>query len=73
MGLLRLEPPRAKRFADIVVASILLLLALPLGVLIALLILLESGRPVFFGQMRIGRGGRRFRLWKFRSMTAGRR
>jgi Undecaprenyl-phosphate galactose phosphotransferase WbaP len=68
-GLLRLEFPRAKRIADIVVASILLLLALPLGVLIALLILLESGGPVFFGHARIGRGGRRFRLWKFRSMT----
>jgi Undecaprenyl-phosphate galactose phosphotransferase WbaP len=68
-GLLCLEFPRAKRIADIVVASILLLLALPLGVLIALLILLESGRPVFFGHARIGRGGRRFRLWKFRSMT----
>ena len=68
IGLLRPDMPLLKRAADLLLASILLLVALPLGALIALLIYLESGRPVFFGHTRIGRGGRKFRLWKFRSM-----
>ncbi len=68
-GLLRLKLPWAKRITDVLAASFLLLLALPLGALIAILILLESGGPVLFAHTRIGRGGRRFRLWKFRSMA----
>ena len=36
--------------------------------LIALAIKLDSRGPVLFGQERVGRGGRRFRLWKFRTM-----
>jgi lipopolysaccharide/colanic/teichoic acid biosynthesis glycosyltransferase len=41
---------------------------LPVMFLIGLLILLEDGRPVFFGHWRQGRGGRLFTCWKFRSM-----
>jgi len=40
-------------------------------VVIALLVKLQDGGPVFFRQVRVGRDGRRFRLWKFRSMTCG--
>jgi lipopolysaccharide/colanic/teichoic acid biosynthesis glycosyltransferase len=35
------------------------------------LILLRDGRPVLFSQMRVGRYGVRFRIWKFRTMRAG--
>ncbi|MBV8864387.1 MAG: sugar transferase [Acidobacteriaceae bacterium] len=37
----------------------------------AVVIALESGFPVFFSQIRIGRNGRPFRLWKFRTMRTG--
>ncbi|MDY0071401.1 MAG: TIGR03013 family PEP-CTERM/XrtA system glycosyltransferase [Thauera sp.] len=57
-----------KRVFDIVVASILLVLALPVMLLTMLLILLEDGAPVFYRQERVGLGGRTFRVTKFRSM-----
>src|SRR6266481_5287462 len=46
-----------------------LLASLPLWALIAILIKLDDGGPVFYGQERVGWGGRRFRGWKFRSMV----
>lgn len=58
-----------KRAVDIAVAVLLGVLALPLMAVIAAAILLESGGPVLFGHMRVGKGGRRFRLWKFRTMV----
>jgi Undecaprenyl-phosphate galactose phosphotransferase WbaP len=59
---------RIKRTIDVLAAVILAVLALPVAVVIALAILLESGRPVFFGHKRVGRAGRSFRVWKFRTM-----
>jgi lipopolysaccharide/colanic/teichoic acid biosynthesis glycosyltransferase len=38
---------------------------------VALLILLRDGRPVLFSQLRMGRHGFQFRIWKFRTMRAG--
>jgi exopolysaccharide biosynthesis polyprenyl glycosylphosphotransferase len=59
-----------KRAFDIVISlSLLLLLAIPMLV-IALAIKLGSDGPVLFSQERVGRGGRIFRLFKFRTMTA---
>jgi exopolysaccharide biosynthesis polyprenyl glycosylphosphotransferase len=60
-----------KRGLDIVVAGILLLAVLPLMIVIAVAIKLDSRGPVFFTQVRVGRGGRHFRLLKFRSMRVG--
>ena len=60
-----------KRFWDIVLGSILLLVAAPLMVLLALLIAIDSGRPVLFVQERVGLHGRPFRMLKFRSMRTG--
>ena len=64
-----LEPtPRAKRGLDVALSATGLLLATPLGVLIALAIKLGDGGPVFFAQERVGKGGKHFRSFKFRSM-----
>jgi exopolysaccharide biosynthesis polyprenyl glycosylphosphotransferase len=60
-----------KRGLDIVVAGVLLLAVLPLMIVIAVAIKLDSRGPVFFTQVRVGRGGRHFRLLKFRSMRVG--
>ena len=57
-----------KRILDAVIASaMLLVLALP-GLLIAAVILATSSGPVFYREKRIGRFGRTFQIWKFRSM-----
>ena len=57
-----------KRLLDIVAASILLILLTPLFLTIMLLIRLESPGPIFFRQVRVGRWGALFTMWKFRSM-----
>ena len=60
-----------KRAIDVVGAAILLTLALPLGVAVAILIKLDSKGPVLLRQLRIGRCGIPFHMWKFRSMHVG--
>ena len=60
-----------KRMTDIVIAGTMLVLLAPLMALIALLIKLDSPGPVLFKQVRIGRYGRPFTLYKFRSMRVG--
>ena len=57
-----------KRALDVLVALGLLLALLPFFGLLALLIRLESPGKIFFSQWRVGRHGRRFRMYKFRSM-----
>ena len=58
----------AKRVLDLVVSCFAILLTAPLWAVFAMAILLEDGRPVFFRQVRIGRGGEAFRIHKFRTM-----
>jgi exopolysaccharide biosynthesis polyprenyl glycosylphosphotransferase len=57
-----------KRFLDIIVASLALTVLSPIFLLVAILIKLEDGGPVFFAQRRVGKWGREFRMFKFRSM-----
>lgn len=57
-----------KRLADIAFSMLALLLLWPLFILIALIIWLDTGAPIFFLQERVGRGGRPFRIIKFRTM-----
>ena len=57
-----------KRLFDIVFAGILLVLALPVMLIAAIAIALESGLPVFYRQERMGKNGRSFKVIKFRSM-----
>ncbi len=59
-----------KRAVDVAGAAILLVLALPFLLCVAVLIKLDSAGPVFIRQRRIGRGGESFCMWKFRSMHA---
>ncbi|MBK7673849.1 TIGR03013 family XrtA/PEP-CTERM system glycosyltransferase [Accumulibacter sp.] len=57
-----------KRLFDVVVASALLLLSLPVMMLTAILIVLEDGLSIFYRQERVGLDGRLFKVIKFRSM-----
>jgi exopolysaccharide biosynthesis polyprenyl glycosylphosphotransferase len=75
MPLLSIGPARlartsrvAKRALDIVGATLLLIVLTPVLLAIALSIKLDSRGPVLFAQLRPGRGGQLFRLFKFRSM-----
>lgn len=67
--IVRKEYQLVKRFLDIAVCLITIPLALPLLALSALAVWLEDGRPVLFTQLRTGRGGRRFQIYKFRTMV----
>lgn len=60
--------PPAKRALDVVLSGAMLLLSAPIWAALAALVKLEDGGPVFFGQHRVGEGGRLFRALKFRSM-----
>ncbi|HEY1756906.1 MAG TPA: undecaprenyl-phosphate galactose phosphotransferase WbaP [Bryobacteraceae bacterium] len=59
----------AKRLLDMTLGVLVCLLALPFVLLIYLLLKVESRGPAFYSQTRLGRGGRTFRIWKFRSMV----
>jgi lipopolysaccharide/colanic/teichoic acid biosynthesis glycosyltransferase len=61
----------AKRSFDLAASIGGLLLLSPLMAVIAILVKTEDGGSVFFRQERIGRGGRSFRMWKFRTMVPG--
>ena len=59
----------AKRAMDIVIALPVLTLSLPLLAVIAIAVKLSSPGPIFYSQLRVGREGSRFRLYKFRTMV----
>ncbi|CAN5349700.1 sugar transferase [soil metagenome] len=61
----------AKRCVDVVGAAAALVCVLPIAALIALAIRLDSPGPIFFQQERVGLGGRRFQMLKFRTMREG--
>ena len=60
----------SKRILDIVVSFAALIVAAPILLACALAIRLETPGPVMFSQKRTGRAGRRFPMWKFRTMVA---
>ena len=65
-----LRPPRpGTRVMDLSFSVLLCLILAPLAVGLAGAVLLRDGKPVFFVSERIGRKGKPFRLWKFRTMA----
>jgi lipopolysaccharide/colanic/teichoic acid biosynthesis glycosyltransferase len=64
-------PTGLKRVLDLSVAAVFLVCSLPIWLLIAIAIKIDSPGPVFFVQERVGLKGRRFRFYKFRSMRVG--
>ena len=60
-----------KRTLDLCVASVLLVLGSVFGLLLVLAIKLDSRGPIFYMQERVGKNGRHFLMYKFRTMVAG--
>ena len=59
---------RIKRMFDLIIGSIIFIVILPILLIIAILIKLDSKGPVFFNAKRIGKNGKLFKCYKFRSM-----
>lgn len=59
-----------KRGIDICIATVAIVLLAPILLVVAVAILSLDGRPIIFVQMRVGRGGRIFSIYKFRTMTS---
>ncbi len=59
----------AKRLFDIIVSAVLLILLSPVFVILAVAIKADSKGPVFYRQVRVTQYGKRFRIFKFRSMV----
>ena len=57
-----------KRFIDLVSALILFILFLPIWIILPILIKLDSPGPIFYKHRRVGKNGKHFMLYKFRSM-----
>ena len=64
----KVKEPWLKRPLDVTFSSLMLILSAPVSLLIALAIKLEDGGPIFYRQERWGRGGARFKAYKFRTM-----
>src|SRR5258708_31152199 len=60
-----------KRGIDVVMGLVLLLAVLPLLAVLAIAVWAETGAPVLFRCQRLGRGGRPFTMYKFRTMALG--
>jgi lipopolysaccharide/colanic/teichoic acid biosynthesis glycosyltransferase len=72
---LALETPqrprdRILRLLDLLLSSLFLLVALPIVLLLTVVLLLTSGRPILYRGERVGRGGRIFTMFKFRTLNA---
>lgn len=68
----QMMPPwehRVKRLIDIIISLVVLIVFLPCWLLVALIIKLESRGPVLFKQKRVGKEGKHFTVYKFRSMV----
>jgi len=61
---------RLKRGTDLVLGTLLFAALMPVIAAISLTIVATSGQPIFYGSERIGKDGRRFFMWKFRTMVA---
>jgi len=62
---------RVKRVYDIVISIVGLVFLIPAIVLIGILINIKMGPPIFYSQIRVGKNGTHFRIYKFRTMHKG--
>ncbi|MFQ5605978.1 MAG: sugar transferase [bacterium] len=60
---------KIKRFMDIFISLIILVAFLPLWIILAVAIKIESPGPIFYKQKRVGKNGKEFTMYKFRSMV----
>jgi exopolysaccharide biosynthesis polyprenyl glycosylphosphotransferase len=60
-----------KRLLDVVASTILIIACIPVWIILPIVIRMESEGPAFFRQERVGKHGRRFSMYKFRSMVVG--
>jgi exopolysaccharide production protein ExoY len=60
---------RVKRLIDIIGAVTMMAVAFIPGLVIGVVVALTSKGPVFYRELRVGQGGRLFKIWKFRSMS----
>jgi lipopolysaccharide/colanic/teichoic acid biosynthesis glycosyltransferase len=67
-----MDVPVTKRLFDLLAAGLLLLLVSPIMLALAVLVRIQHGRPILFGQKRPGYHGQPFFIYKFRSMTDAR-
>ena len=61
-----------KRVFDVVLSLLAMIVLAPIYFTISILVLIKMGKPILFGQYRIGKKGKLFKLYKFRSMTNAR-
>jgi lipopolysaccharide/colanic/teichoic acid biosynthesis glycosyltransferase len=64
------DHPAIKRIVDLVLGSLLLILAVPIVTLAALWIAFDSPGPIFYSALRAGKKGKKFRCYKLRTMVA---
>jgi lipopolysaccharide/colanic/teichoic acid biosynthesis glycosyltransferase len=64
-----IKEPLLKRPLDILLSTFMMIVSAPVSLLIALGIKLEDGGPIFYQQERWGKGGKRFKVYKFRTMV----
>ena len=57
-----------KRFFDFTVSLLLIIVLMPVFLIIALIVLVDSGSPVIFKQYRVGKDNKLFYIYKFRTM-----
>jgi lipopolysaccharide/colanic/teichoic acid biosynthesis glycosyltransferase len=60
-----------RRVVDVAVGTGALIGLSPVFGALAFAVVVDSGRPIFYGGIRVGRNGRHFRMWKFRTMVTG--
>ena len=62
-----------KRFFDFTVSLLLIIVLIPVFLIVALIVLIDSGSPVVFKQYRVGKGNKLFYIYKFRTMKVNTR
>ena len=60
--------PAVKWVLDLILALLLCLLLAPFAIIVSIILLIDSGRPLFFFQERVGKNGKLFTLYKFRTL-----